>query len=259
MNRLILPILVLGALISGLVGLQMVMGSGNPKSHAAFAATGDGQGVPNPVVLELFTSQGCSSCPPADRLANRMAKDESLLVISRPVTYWDRLGWKDTLAREENTNLQRIYSSKGYAGAGVYTPQIVVNGMAGAVGSREGDIRNLIRTSRNNAGPEIAVTRDASGGAIISISGSSEKLAGVSLLALNASESVSVGRGENGGRRLHYTNVVVDETFLKSWRGGAMQITIPAENLNVGGADKYAIIVQRPDAGPIVGAKLLDI
>ena len=211
----------------------------------------------NPVVIELFTSQGCSSCPPADLLASRLAKDDSLLVITRPVTYWDRLGWKDTLAREGNTRLQRAYADKGHEGSGVYTPQIVVNGGGGAVGSREGDIRSLVRRA-DRTGPRIVVVTDASGETMVTINGRSDYMAGVSLIALSSSETVRIGRGENGGRTMHYVNVVKDERNLGSWHGKPMTFALSPENLKVRGADKYAIIVQRPGAGPIVAAKLLD-
>ena len=89
-----------------------------------------------PVLLELFTSQGCSSCPPADALAEKLATDPSLVVIARPVTYWDRLGWKDTLAPEVNTALQQAYARRGLAGQnGVYTPQLVVDGRRDPAGA----------------------------------------------------------------------------------------------------------------------------
>jgi len=212
----------------------------------------------NPVVIELFTSQGCSSCPPADLLASRLAKDDSLLVITRPVTYWDRLGWKDTLAREDNTRLQRAYADKGHEGSGVYTPQIVVNGGGGAVGSREGDIRSLVRRA-DRTGPSITASTDAEGQVIVSISGKSDYMASVSLIALSSSETVRIGRGENGGRVMHYVNVVKDERKLGSWLGKPMTFALALESLSVRGADRYAILIQRPGAGPIVAAKLLDI
>jgi hypothetical protein len=191
-------------------------------------------------------------------LARRLAKDDSLLVITRPVTYWDRLGWKDTLAREANSRLQRAYAAKGNAGAGVYTPQIVVNGGGGAVGSREHDIRSLVRRA-DRSGPRISASRDAGGQMMVKINGKSDYMASVSLIALSSSETVRVGRGENGGRTLHFTNVVKDERILGSWRGKPMRLTIAPERLNVSGADRYAIVLQRPGAGPIVAAKLLDI
>ncbi|MEL6486536.1 MAG: DUF1223 domain-containing protein, partial [Pseudomonadota bacterium] len=95
-----------------------------------------------PVLVELFTSQGCSSCPPADRLADRLDSEDGLVIISRPVDYWDRLGWTDTLASPQNTALQRAYARRGLGGYnGVYTPQSVVAGAFGEVGSDERALR----------------------------------------------------------------------------------------------------------------------
>ncbi|MEO9600510.1 DUF1223 domain-containing protein [Parasphingorhabdus sp.] len=256
MSKFIICALIGGSAFAGFVGAQLAPPSAT--SSIQVANSFDDIASSNPVVIELFTSQGCSSCPPADMLATRLAKDDSLLVITRPVTYWDRLGWKDTLAREENTRLQRAYATKGNAGAGVYTPQIVVSGGGGAVGSREHDIRSLVRRA-DRSGPLITATTNDSGQMMVTIGGKSDFMAGVSLIALSSSETVSIGRGENGGRTLHYVNVVKAEHRLGSWRGKPEQFSIPPEYLKISGADKYAILVQRPGAGPIVAAKLLDI
>jgi hypothetical protein len=260
MSKIIPCLLFAGAALTGLIGMQFASsaqaGSGQGMTSAQ---SFDGVTLPaNPVVIELFTSQGCSSCPPADLLARRLVKDDSLLVITRPVTYWDRLGWKDTLAREDNTRLQRAYADKGNPGAGVYTPQIVVNGGGGAVGSREGDIRSLVRRA-DRSGPLINAATDSSGQMMVTIIGQSDYIARVSLIALSSAETVRIGRGENGGRTLHYVNVVKDERNLGSWRGRPMRFAISPDYLKISGADKYAIILQRPGAGPIVAAKLLDM
>ncbi|MEP3226356.1 MAG: DUF1223 domain-containing protein [Parasphingorhabdus sp.] len=261
MRYIILPAMIAATAFAGFMGAQIAQSSSGSSAQVATPANNfdDATISPTPTVVELFTSQGCSSCPPADMLASRLAKDSSLLVISRPVTYWDRLGWKDTLAREQNTRLQRTYARKGKVGSGVYTPQIVVNGGGGAVGSREGDVRSLVRLAKNNSGPLIETNIDENGFTTVTISGQSRYMAGVALLALSSSETVSVGRGENGGRKLHYTNVVKAERNLGSWDGSSTQFTLSHNDLNIPGADKYAIIVQRPGAGVIVGAKLLEI
>lgn len=253
--RKIIPCLVLsGAALAAFAGLQFAASAEAGSAQVTTKTARPGQ----PVVIELFTSQGCSSCPPADMLARRLAKDPSLLVITRPVTYWDRLGWKDTLAREANTRLQRAYAAKGGEGAGVYTPQIVVNGDGAAVGSREADIRSLVRRA-DRSGPRITTASAAKGGMTVTIGGKSDYLASVSLVALSSSETVGIGRGENGGRTMHYTNVLKDERILGSWRGTEQIFALPREYLKISGADRYAIVVQRPGAGRIVGAKLLDI
>ena len=259
MSKIITSLLIGGAAVAGFLGLQLAPTSAVSSAEVATPARPlDDARAPRPVVIELFTSQGCSSCPPADLLASRLAKDDSLLVITRPVTYWDRLGWKDTLAREDNSALQRAYAAKGHEGAGVYTPQMVVNGGGGAVGSRENDIRSLVRRA-DATGPSIATSVNVDGAVTVSIKGKSDYLAGISLIALSSSESVRIGRGENGGRTMHYTNVVKAEQNLGSWRGRPMEFVVSPENFRISGADKYAIILQRPGAGPIVAARLLDI
>ncbi|MEP3723531.1 MAG: DUF1223 domain-containing protein [Parasphingorhabdus sp.] len=258
MGKFILCALVGGSAFAGFLGAQLApSAAANSVQQTEFHSRNDAVST-KPVVIELFTSQGCSSCPPADMLAKRLAKDDALLVITRPVTYWDRLGWKDTLAREDNTRLQRAYAAKGNAGSGVYTPQIVANGGGGAVGSRENDIRSLVRRA-DRSGPFIAASTDDSGQVNVTINGRSDHMSGVSLVALSSEETVQIGRGENGGRTMHYTNVVKAERNLGSWRGKPKQYAIPPEYLKISGADKYAILVQRPGAGPIVAAKLLDI
>ncbi|VWX56621.1 DUF1223 domain-containing protein [Sphingorhabdus sp. 109] len=253
MQKIVIAVLLATLAFAGAAATQSL-----PVSAASAVRVTDDRAGSNPVVIELFTSQGCSSCPPADLLARRLAKDGSLLVITRPVTYWDRLGWKDTLAREDNTRLQRAYASKGKEGSGVYTPQMIVNGGGGAIGSRENDIRSLVRRA-DRSGPRISAATDSEGRMTVTISGKSAYMAGVSLIALSSSETVRIGNGENGGRTMHYVNVVKAERKLGSWRGKPARFALTPADLAVNGADKYAIVVQRPGAGPIVAAKLLDI
>lgn len=213
-----------------------------------------GQGA---VVLELFTSQGCSSCPPADLLMGQLARDPGLLVISRPVTYWDRLGWTDTLARPENTALQQAYAQMSGRGSGVFTPQVVVNGNASAIGSDEPAIRRLVRAAIGRIAPAMAVTRAPDGGFGIGIAGKRVSDAEVVLIALDSNERVNIGRGENSGHSVIYTNVVRAENRLGSWIGGIRSIPVPAAALHVGQADRYAVIVRQPGGGPILAARML--
>jgi hypothetical protein len=110
---------------------------------ATLAASASAGEVRRPVVVELFTSQGCSSCPPADELLGRLAERRGVLAISLPITYWDMLGWKDTLASSANTHRQKAYAAAMGHGA-VYTPQIIVDGVNDVVGSREGDVEAAI-------------------------------------------------------------------------------------------------------------------
>jgi len=115
------------------------------------AATGPGAAAERMrAVIELFTSQGCSSCPPADRLLGEMAKDPTLIPLSLPIDYWDYLGWKDTLALAGHANRQRAYS-RTLGSSGIYTPQAIINGSAQALGSDHAAIEQAIAKSRASA------------------------------------------------------------------------------------------------------------
>ncbi len=211
-------------------------------------------GNARPVLVELFTSQGCASCPPADEFLGRLAREPGIVAISRPVDSWDRLGWRDTLARHENTELQERYATRHHEDG--YTPQAVVQGRVMLVGGREGAVHRAIDEYRADAGigapPRLSVD-----GQILVLDGAAARPAEIRLLALRGRVSVPIGRGENGGRTVDYVNVVVDETVLGNWRGGPLRLPIPAARLHVAGADRYAVIVQEPGAGQVLTARLL--
>ncbi|QLC21376.1 DUF1223 domain-containing protein [Parasphingopyxis sp. CP4] len=212
-----------------------------------------------PISIELFTSQSCSSCPPADRLVGELVDDPNLVIISRPVTYWDRLGWRDTLAREENTQLQRHYADTLSRGGGrSYTPQAVVGGRIGLVGSRRGELEAAITEVGEDASDiSVDVTGDADNGFRVSLSGPANREAIVRLLALDSSETVSIGRGENGGRSVTYTNILRAEQDLARYSGGSLDIEIGRGLVSVDGSDRYAIIVRSETGGPILAARYL--
>ncbi len=240
----------IAVIAAGLWGLTHSFGSGSsPGATNLTLATSSN----SPVLVELFTSQGCSSCPPADALAEKLAQDPSLVVVTRPVTYWDRLGWKDTLAREANTQLQQSYSSRGIPGAGVYTPQIVIDGRAGTVGSREREVRSLVRGSAAKPHAVLKVAKRKEGGFEISTRG----LSGgeLSLVALASHVSVAIGRGENGGRNVGYSNVVRAETRLVPGKDGSFHVE--QGQLETGRADRYAVILRERAEGTVLAAQYL--
>ncbi|NCP14322.1 MAG: DUF1223 domain-containing protein [Sphingomonadales bacterium] len=209
-----------------------------------------------PVLLELFTSQGCSSCPPADRLAGTLALGPGLVVIARLVTYWDRLGWKDTLARESNTALQQDYARRGLAGRnGVYTPQLVVDGRFGVVGSRADDIAAGVKRYGGKSDAAIRVTKRDADGYAVSLSGTGDGAAELVLIAVTRKVMVGIGSGENGGRKVAYTNVVRSERTIAGWKGGKANVAIGADKLNVKGADRYALVLRAPGGGKVLAAR----
>lgn len=211
-----------------------------------------------PVLLELFTSQGCSSCPPADRLAARLAQETGLIVVSRPVTYWDRLGWKDTLAREENTQLQRQYARRGLGGRnGVYTPQMVADGTYGTVGSFEDDVRRMVRAARANDQVAIRTQENDAGDWVIGIGGEADSDAELVLIGVDRDPSVAIGRGENAGREITYTNVLRHERKLASWSGGKKSHVITTASLQDMPADQYVLILREPGGGKVLASSWL--
>lgn len=247
-----------------LMGTLAVMGMAtigfSQTAPAAPAARSRAPVVVNgePVLLELFTSQGCSSCPPADRLAEQLARDPNLVVIARPVTYWDRLGWKDTLAKGTNTALQQDYARRGLAGRnGVYTPQLVVDGSFGAVGSNAQGIADGVKRFGQTGDAAIRITRDKAGGYAVSFSGTAEGTGELMLVAVTRKVLVGIGSGENGGRKVAYTNVLRTERKIANWSGGKAHIAIRADELKVAGADAYALVLRAPGGGKVFAARWL--
>jgi hypothetical protein len=210
-----------------------------------------------PVAIELFTSQGCSSCPPADAFAEQLGKEPNIVILTRPVTYWDRLGWKDTFAREENTSLQQAYARRGGVGAGVYTPQAVVQGGSAAVGSSQAELRRLIGVEQRMAGPSVKAIATADSGRSVTIAQAGSADGEIMVLALRSHVVVRIGSGENGGRTVRYTNVVLSESVVGELNGGVSTITVPARLMKRAGADRYALVIRSGAAGRIIAARYI--
>ena len=180
-------------------------------------------------VVELFTSQGCSSCPPADKLLGSLAHDSSVIALSLPVDYWDYLGWKDTLALHGHANRQRAYSvARG--DRAVYTPQAVVNGVVHALGSDKNAIEKAIADSRANAKPlSVPVSIKLQGDKVVvdvpagAVDGAG---ADVWLCPVTGKIQVTIGRGENSGKELTYYNVVRRWVKVGTWTGKAQSFSV---------------------------------
>jgi hypothetical protein len=215
-------------------------------SLAASAGAANAEGVRN--VLELFTSQGCSSCPPADRILGQLAQDPDTLAMSFPVDYWDYIGWKDTLATPIYTARQKAYALTSGKGQ-VYTPQMIVNGLVDAVGSDLGAIKEAERaTARKGGVLSVPLSVVEQGGKIAISIGAAEagspQSGSVYLLALASSRTVVVQRGENAGSTLTYANVVRAMTKIGDWNGAALNLEADLSQARLGNADSYAVIVQ---------------
>jgi hypothetical protein len=212
-------------------------------------ASAQAPGSKPPVVVELFTSQGCSSCPPADAFIEELGKRSDLVVLTRSVTYWDRLGWKDSLGRAANTDLQNAYARRGGEGAGVYTPQTMVQGQLGAVGSDKTKIFDHVRRAKATQSAAIVVKGKVAG---ISGTGGPAQLA---LVTFKPEVVVRIGSGENGGRTIRYTNVVVSEQMVGRWSGTTETFDLPSKAPAPG--LKQALILQKEGAGAILAGTYL--
>ncbi len=200
-----------------------------------------------PVVLELFTSQGCSSCPPADALLGRVqAGSADILALSFHVTYWNGVGWTDPFSLAEATSRQRTYAHA--LGSEVFTPQLVVDGQASVVGSDRKGLLAAVAHARQAqaAGPAISV--NASQGNLEATIGAGSGEATLLLVGFDSAHSTQIRGGENGGVRLDETHVVRSLRALGAWHGAPLQLKVAAP-----AGERVALILQREDGG-ILGA-----
>ncbi len=206
-------------------------------------------------VVELFTSQGCSSCPPADALVGDLARRTDVIALTLPVDYWDYLGWKDTLAQPGFTARQRAYAHLR-GDRQVYTPQIVVNGHRQSVGS---DREGVERSVADAVMLPVEVTANASNGVVtIDVNGAAEQQApaGVWVVPVRRTETVTINRGENRGRSVTYANVVRGFVRIGEWRGGHARFEVPLPTAQADG-DGYVVLLQtaeRTKPSVILGA-----
>lgn len=200
------------------------------------------------VVVELFTSQSCSSCPPADAVLAAMVRDGAdVLALSFHVTYWDRLGWRDRFSLPAATERQRRYAATLGHGQ-VYTPQMVVQGRRDAVGSDRAAVRAAIQAADDLAVPVRLAANDA---AIRVEAGASAGAGALWLVGYDRHHSTAVGGGENGGRTLNHTHVVRSLAPLGAWQGQPLKLDAarPA-------GERVAVMLQAAN-GAIVGAASL--
>jgi hypothetical protein len=222
---------------------------------AAASLGGSTQASPR-AVLELFTSQGCSSCPPADKLFAKLARDSDVITLSLPVDYWDRLGWKDTFAKHAFTERQVAYSNVR-GDDQVYTPQAVVNGMMHAVGSQRSAIDAAVTQTAASLVVPLDVKR-AADDIVVSVGaaeGGGARQGTVVLLPFLASRDVAIGRGENARDTVTYTNIVRDIVPIADWTGKPIARTIPLERYK--DYDGVAVLLQAgspSSPGAILGA-----
>jgi hypothetical protein len=253
-------------------------------------------GGPRPILVELYTSQGCSSCPPADALLGKLAQRKGVIALSFPITYWDMLGWKDTLASEANTRRQKAYAAAMGHG-GVYTPQIVIDGLKDVVGSRSDEVEDAIDEAADardeaysdeedrseielpagltsvaavahgrpsgNAWSVAVDLKPAAQKLHVAISGAPEAAAKAKLDAtiwlfrIRSSATVRIAAGENSGRTATYRNVVNDIADVGHWRGRAVVLDLPRASAKTPPHDGLVVVVQQGGNGRVLGTAFL--
>lgn len=203
-----------------------------------------------PVVVELFTSQGCSSCPPANAYLNELSRERrDVLALAFHVTYWDRLGWKDPFSLEAATDRQAVYGRR--FGDGSYTPEIVVDGSTSAVGSDRGGVGPAIENAKRNGQTAAAVNVTRSGEQLSIEIGAGAGNARVLLIGFDHEHTTAVRRGENSGATLMEANVVRSIRSVGQWSGTALRL-----NEHFPEGQDAAVVLEAPD-GRIIGATRL--
>lgn len=214
-----------------------------------------------PVVVELFTSQGCSSCPAADAFLGELAKRKDVIALSEHVDYWNYIGWTDRFATEETTNRQKAY--RQLLGAGyVYTPQMVIDGRHHLVGSDRDAVNRAIEAALDAPGPHLKVSMaaEASGRLHVSVPASPiAEPASILLVAFDREHRTEVTAGENSGRSITNYRVVRGLAEIGRYNGKALSIALGADNLPkpMLAADGCAVLVQSSRSGAIIGAGMM--
>ncbi|MCB1546318.1 MAG: DUF1223 domain-containing protein [Hyphomicrobiaceae bacterium] len=209
-------------------------------------------------VLELFTSQGCSSCPRADALLKTYVDRPDVIALTMAVDIWDYLGWKDTLANPFNTRRQRDYARVGHSQ--VYTPQLVVNGMRHVVGSDAKAIEKAIaETNRELAASRVDLSIRAAGDKLILAIGKAQPgaphmEATVWIASVERSVTVEIKRGENRGRSVTYYNVVRRLSPIGMWDGKAMTVKLASRDIMRTANERCIVLLQKGESGPILAA-----
>jgi hypothetical protein len=220
------------------------------------------QADPHPMVIELFTSQGCSDCPPADKILNELAHRKDIIALSLPVTYWDMLGWKDTFATEANTQRQKAYAA-AMGRSGIYTPQMIVDGVVTMVGNQRDDVMGTLAARDSGRSHEWNVPISVSlvsGHVEIDLPSAhgrrNKPIAAVWVMRTLSHATDQVDDGENRDRHLKYVNLVEDLQHAGEWSGDALKIDVPV-NAGKAKADGVAVLLQLHDYGPVIGAATL--
>lgn len=225
------------------------------------------EGVKRPLaVVELFTSQGCSSCPPADEYLAELAGRGDIVALSYHIDYWDYLGWRDTLGSPANTERQRAYG-RSFGDRSVYTPQAVINGRQHMSGAKRHDIaKSMESLAGAGNGMTVDVSASYSGESILIDLGQGSgypRKAHVVIAYFEPTSRIEISRGENRGRTITYRNSVMSLQTVGIWHGKTTRLEVPLDEIAARGAGGCAILLQKVGKdglpGPIIGATLVPI
>lgn len=207
---------------------------------------------PAPVVVELYTSQGCSSCPPADKLLHKLAERPGVIALALHVDYWDYIGWKDEFASPAHTKRQKVYARVA-GNRTIYTPQMVIAGQDHVIGARPMEVMDLLAAHKSQAAVvTLTLVREGARLRIAAPSPETPAPMVVELVRFTPEATVDIRRGENAGRKLRYVNIVTDWSTVAEWSGAAdLELDLEA------GEGPVAVIVQAAGQGPILGAAKL--
>jgi hypothetical protein len=211
-------------------------------------------------VVELFTSQGCSSCPKADAMFNELAQRDDVVALAWHVDYWDYIGWPDTFGDAANSDRQRGYAESWGSGR-IYTPQIVVNGKTGLVGSRDKELAGALAGAALELPVTVDLTADMIEVTIGPRAGGSDAM--VWLVTFKDRSQVMIERGENAGKTFDYTQIVTGTQMLGMWDpASGTHLKLPLSALTADGSNGAAILVQSGKdglPGPILGAAAIQL
>lgn len=206
-------------------------------------------------VVELYTSQGCSSCPPADIVLKNLTREKDVLALSFAVDYWNYLGWKDIFSQPQFTRRQQDYN-RALGREGVFTPQMIINGQKSVVGSRSGQVRRLVKAAQTK-GPDINFQKIADKMLSLRV-GEGAGDATIWLVGYDTAKEVKIGRGELRGRTQAYHNVVRSLKHIGNWMGEEIKLTFASDEMSGVKCDNYAILIQQDTTGPILAAARLE-
>lgn len=232
-----------------------VLGIGCAVALAPVSGLAGGSGSTAPVVLELYTSQGCISCPPADALFSRLAAEPGVIALALHVDYWDYLGWTDDFADPTHTERQKRYAQAAGAKM-IYTPQLIIGGTSRLQGAREDEIRaRIAEQAAHPARVDLRVTRQ--GERVLIEAEANPPLdhpTTLSLVRYLPRQEVAIERGENAGQSITYHNIVNSWSTVAEW-GGQAPLSL---NLAAPGDAPLVVIVQEQGPGPVLAAHLID-